>query len=79
MGTDMEWFQIQLALAHWHLDAAVSGAADTMRYHREKAQEVYTRVLSAATSSVLNADQRDEIERRIVALRSRLEPAADSH
>ena len=79
MSADMEWFQLELALANWHLDAALSAAAEAVQYHRDKAQQSYSRAVAALTSATLSEDQRAEVERRIHAVRSRLEPAPDTH
>jgi hypothetical protein len=75
----MEWLQTQLALAHWHLDAATSAAADAVRVHRQKAQEIYTRMVNSLARANLNPDERPEIERRIEGLASRLEPESGLH
>ncbi len=79
MSADMAWFQVQLALANWHLDAAISAPTEAARHHREKAHESCERVVAALTSATLSASQREEVERRIGAVRSRLEPAPDAH
>ncbi len=79
MSKDMEWFQTQLALAHWHLDGAISTAADAARHHRDSAQEIYTRVLNSLSRANLAPEERMEIQRRMGALSSRLKPSNDHH
>jgi hypothetical protein len=78
MGTDIAWFQMQLALVQWHLDAALSAALEAVRHHhREKAREAYVQAIAVLPSAKLNPDQREEVARRIAALHLRLGPLAD--
>lgn len=79
MTADVEWFEIQLAVANWNLDAALSAPAKAVPDHREKAQETCTQMLAALTNADLSLDQREQIEQRINALKVRLEALPDSH
>jgi hypothetical protein len=80
MGTkdhDISSIRTQLTAARWYLDAAVGAAADVALRNLRRAGQIYSEIAGWLDRSHLTGDQREEIERELSAVRSRLEAAGE--
>jgi hypothetical protein len=72
---DLSSIQTQLTAARWHLDAAVSAAAGDVPQSVQRARQIYDSIVRSLAKLSLTPEQRANVERELLALRSRLEAA----
>lgn len=81
MGTqqhDIIWVQTQLTVARWHLDAALSTTAEAAQHNLQRCCHVCESTMNAISHGEVPAEQREEFERELAAIRSRLETLRES-
>lgn len=74
---DVSWIQTQLTVARWHLDATTSMSAENVRSNLERARQTCENILRLLPHSDLTEAQREEIERALSSLRSRMAATTD--
>lgn len=81
MGTqqhDVTWIQTQLTVARWHLDAALSASTEAAHHNAQRSCHVCESAMNALSHLSVPAEQREEFERELAAIRSRLEALRES-
>ena len=81
MGTqqhDITWVQTQLTVARWHLDAALSTTAEAAQRNLQRSCRICESTTNALSHLDVPAKQREEFERELAAIRSRVETLRES-
>jgi hypothetical protein len=73
---DISSIRTQLTAVRWHLDAAVGVASDTRLQNLRLARQLYEDLTRSLPHLNLTREQREEVERDLSAIRSRLGAAA---
>jgi hypothetical protein len=73
MDNDTVWFEAQLSLIRWHLDAAISASLEKARVHFQQAQEVHARTCSSLLAANLSEEIRKRLEHECSELKARLD------
>ncbi len=75
MEKDIEWFELQLTVVRWHLDAANAARTDAVRAHIQKARGVHAGVCASLAHANFDKEARERLERECSELGTRLDAA----
>ena len=79
MNEDKEkWFELQLSVVRWHLDAAVSASGERARTHIQKAREAHAQTCGSVAHAGLGKAVQERLEKECSELRARLDAASRS-
>ncbi len=74
MNEDKEkWFELQLSLIRWHLDAANSASIEKARIHIQKAQEAHAQTCGSLVHASLSKEAQERLEQECSELKARLD------
>lgn len=75
---DVTWIQTQVTLARWHLDAALSACTEGAQHNLQRSWQVCESTMNVLSHLDVPAEQREEFERELATIRSRLETFRES-
>lgn len=75
MDKDIKWFELQLTIVRWRLDAVMSAPMEEARIHIQQAQELHAKICASLVHAKFDEPVQERLERECSELGIRLNAA----